>query len=338
MYRATRRSGRKPAERRLVRPDPRKRLLDQVREAVRLRHGSPRTEKAYAGWVRRYVLFHGKRHPSRMGAAEVAAFLQHLASVRRVSASTQNQARAALLFLYGHVLGVDLPWLDGIVRAKRAERIPVYLAHDKVLVVLEHLRGMPWLMASLLYGTGMRLMECVQLRVKDIDFDHGEIVVRQGKGDKDRRTMLPVKLRDPLMAQVERVRKLHQHDLAQGCGRVDLPGALDLKYPNASRELAWQYVFPASRTYVDRETGEIRRHHSHPSMLQRAVRAAGRRAGLVQRLTCHVLRHSFATQLLHQNYDIRTIQELLGHKDVATTMIYTHALNRGGRGVRSPLD
>lgn len=313
-------------------------MLDQVREAVRLRHGSPRTEKAYSGWVRRYVLFHGRRHPSQMGAAEISAYLQHLASVRRVSASTQNQARAALLFLYANVLGVDLPWLDGIVRAKRPERIPVYLTHEKAMAVLEHMRGMPWLMASLLYGTGMRLTECTQLRVKDIDFDHGEIVVRQGKGDKDRRTMLPGKLRQPLLAQVERVRLLHQRDLARGCGRVDLPGALDRKYPNASCELGWQYVFPASRTYVDRETGEIRRHHSHESMLQRAVRAAGRRAGLVERVTCHVLRHSFATQLLHQNYDIRTIQELLGHKDVATTMIYTHALNRGGRGVRSPLD
>ena len=217
-------------------------------------------------------------------------------------------------------------------------RIPVYLTHEKVIAVLGLMRGTPWLMASLLYGTGMRLMECVQLRVKDIDFAHGEIIVRRGKGDKDRRTMLPQKLHEPLMAQVERVRLLHQRDLACGLGRVDLPGALARKYPNAGRELGWQYAFPASRTYVDRETGEIRRHHSHESVLQRAVRDAGRQAGLVERVTCHVLRHSFATRLLHQNYDIRTIQELLGHKDVATTMIYTHALNRGGRGVRSPLD
>lgn len=314
------------------------RLLDRVRQAIRVRHYSPKTEQAYVSWVRRYVRFHGTRHPDEMGAEEVKAYLNHLAVARKVSASTQNQALSALLFLYREVLGRDLPWLDDLTRAKRPARVPVVLTVAETQALLERLRGVPWLVASLLYGGGLRLMEALRLRIQDVDLERHEIIVRRGKGQKDRRTVLPARVRRPLVANLERVQAQHQRDLALGAGHVALPDALAEKYPDASREWRWQWVFPASNRYRDRATGQIRRHHFHESAVQRAVKEAARDAGLVKRATCHTLRHSFATHLLEAGYDIRTIQELLGHSDVTTTMIYTHVLNRGGRGVKSPLD
>jgi integron integrase len=257
---------------------------------------------------------------------------------RRVSAATQNQALAALLFLYREVLDSPLPWVAGVIRAKASRRLPTVLTRDEVRSLLAELTGVPWLTAMLLYGAGLRLLECLTLRVKDLDFGAEQVVVRGGKGGKDRVTPLPVRFREPLERHVEQVRALHSRDLTAGGGRVSLPGALERKYPNAGREWRWQYVFPATRQYLDRVTGERRRHHLHESVLQRAVREAAARAGLRKRVTCHTLRHSFATHLLEAGYDIRTIQELLGHRDVSTTMIYTHVLNRGGRGVRSPAD
>jgi integron integrase len=319
-------------------PEASPRLLDQVRAAIRTHHYSPRTEKAYVFWIRRFVLFHGKRHPAQMGASEVTAFLSHLATVGKVSASTQNQALSALLFLYHKVLGVDLSWLDGLVRAKRPARLPVVLTRVEAHALLRHMRGPTHLMASLLYGAGLRLLECCRLRVKDIDFARLEVLVRDGKGAKDRVTMLPTGLTELLTAHVQRVQAQHQRDVAAGRGSVEMPYALDRKYPRGAWEWGWQWVFPASRFYRDAATGRLRRHHVHETVLQRAVKDAARRAGLAKPASCHVLRHSFATHLLEAGYDIRTIQELLGHKDVATTMIYTHVLNRGGRGVRSPLD
>jgi integron integrase len=314
------------------------RLLDQVREALRTRHYSRRTEKAYVGWIRRFVIFHGKRHPREMGEAEVTRFLSHLAVERKVSASTQNQALAALLFLYRVVLGIELKWLGEMVRAKRPQRLPVVLTRREVRELLERLRGTTWLMASLLYGSGLRLLECARLRVKDVDFERGEILVRDGKGRKDRVTMLPASVKGPLRVHLAEVRRLHEADLRGGLGSVELPDAIAHKYPNASREWAWQWVFPASRHYVVAGTRERRRHHLHETVLQRAVKQAAREAGIAKPASCHTLRHSFATHLLEAGQDIRTIQELLGHRDVSTTMIYTHVLNRGGLGVRSPLD
>jgi len=314
-------------------------LLERVREAIRVRHYSIRTEQTYVDWVRRYILFHGKRHPSEMGGAEVAAFLTHLATERKVASSTQNQALNALVFLYGQVLERDLGMMDGIVRAKTPETRPVVLTKKEVHDLLE---AMPddehGLMARLLYGTGMRLMECVRLRVKDIDFGYGEIMVRDGKGAKDRVTMLPQSLHEPLKKQLINVRRLHEQDLRMGFGRVYLPGALSVKYPNADQEPGWQYVFPSRQFSVDPRSGQKRRHHIHENGLQKYVKAAGLKAKLTKPVKCHTLRHSFATHLLENHYDIRTVQELLGHKDVSTTMIYTHVLNRGGQGVRSPLD
>ena len=314
------------------------RLLDRVRQTIRVKHYSPKTEKAYTSWVRHFVIFHGKRHPDELGATEVSAFLSHLANVRKVSASTQNQALCALLFLYREVLGRDLVWLDDLTRAKRTAKVPVVLTVEETTALLSRLHGVTWLVASLLYGAGLRLMEAMRLRIKDLDLARREIVVRSGKGKKDRRTMLPGVVCKPLLAHLERVKVQHQADLATGTGSVELPEALARKYPGAAREWSWQWVFPASRFYRDRETGELRRHHLHESTVQRAVKDAAREAGLVKRATCHTLRHSFATHLLESGYDIRTIQELLGHSDVTTTMIYTHVLKRGGRGVRSPLD
>jgi integron integrase len=320
-------------------PGPsRPRLLDRVRQAIRTRHLSPSTERAYLGWIRRFLLFHGRRHPSEMGEEEVTAFLTHLATVRRVSASTQNQALGAILFLYRDVYGRELEWLDGLVRARRPARLPEVLSRGEVEQLLGQLEGTAWLQASLLYGAGLRLMECSRLRVKDIDLEGRQILVRDGKGRKDRHTVLPEKVRSPLRDHLQRVRAQHERDLRAGLGAVALPDAIARKYPGAAKEWAWQWVFPASRHYVDQETGERRRHHLHQTVLQREVKAAARRAGLSRRATCHTLRHSFATHLLEAGYDIRTIQELLGHRDVSTTMIYTHVLNRGGRGVRSPLD
>jgi integron integrase len=309
-----------------------------VREAVRARHYSPKTEKSYVGWIRRFVLFHRKRHPSEMGAPEVSAFLSWLAAEKRVSASTQNQALSALLFLYREVLGGEIGWIDGIVAAKKPSRLPTVLTPTEVRAVLEHLVGVSRLMACLMYGGGLRLMECCRLRVKDVDFERGEIVVRDGKGNKDRVTVLPVSLTEPLRMHIERVRGLHVRDLAAGTGTVELPAALERKYPGAARAWGWQWVFPASRCYTDRATGEVRRHHRHESVLQRDVRRAVTRSGIAKHASCHTLRHSFATHLLESGADIRTIQELLGHRDVTTTMIYTHVLSKGGLGVKSPLD
>jgi integron integrase len=313
------------------------RLLDRVRAAVRVRHYSRRTEKAYVAWIRRFIVFHEKRHPREMGAPEVTAFLSNLAA-RGVSASTQNQALSAILFLYGAVLGQQLEWMNDIVRARRPVRLPVVLSREDVAALLSTLRGTVWLMASLMYGAGLRLMECAELRVKDVNVDRGELTIRDGKGGKDRVTMLPAAVREPLVDHLQRVKAQHDADLRAGRGTVALPGALRLKYPNAPREWGWQWVFPATRFYVDPATGERRRHHLHESVLQRAVKESARAAGISRPATCHSLRHSFATHLLEAGYDIRTIQELLGHRDVSTTMIYTHVLNQGGRGVRSPLD
>lgn len=289
-------------------------------------------------WAKRFILANGKQHPRGLGAPEVEAFLSHLATHDAVAASTQNQALSALLFLYRDVLGIQLPWMESVVRAKRPQRIPVVLSREEMTRLLAMLEGPVWLMAAMLYGTGMRLMECMRLRIKDVDFDRREITVRNGKGGKDRRVPLPMKLRDELMARIERVRVLHEQDLAEGHGLVALPHALALKYPNAPREFGWQYVFPAVRRSKDPRTGEIRRHHIDESVLQRAVKGARGRAGIDKLATCHTLRHSFATHLLESGHDIRTVQELLGHKDVATTQIYTHVLGRGAGGVLSPLD
>lgn len=312
-------------------------LLDLVRQGIRLRHYSPRTEQAYVGWIRRFIIFHGKRHPRELGEPEVTAFLSRLAS-DGVSASTQNQALSSILFLYEVVIGHRLPWMAGIVRAQRPVRLPVVLSREEVAALLARLRGPAWLMASLLYGAGLRLLECAELRVKDLNFDRSELTIRDGKGGKDRVTMLPVAVKVPLRDHLARVKAQHDSDVARGSGHVALPGALRDKYPNAAREWGWQWVFPATRFYVDRDTGERRRHHLHESVLQRAVKDAARVAGITRPASCHSLRHSFATHLLEAGYDIRTIQELLGHRDVSTTMIYTHVLNQGGRGVRSPLD
>ena len=316
----------------------RPRLLDEMRGRMRRLGLSLRTEEAYVGWVRRFILANGKRHPRDMGAPQVEAFLTGLATRGQVAASTQNQALAALLFLYREVLEVELPWLDNIRRAKKPERLPTVLTREEVAAMLGQMSGVTWLMAGLLYGAGLRLMECVRLRVQDVDFARREIVVRQGKGGKDRRTMLPAVVADALQGQLAEARRLHGRDLAAGFGAVWLPHALERKYPNAAREWAWQYVFPASMRSIDPRGGVERRHHLDETVLQRAVKAAVRRAGIAKPATCHTLRHSFATHLLESGSDIRTVQELLGHKDVSTTQIYTHVLNRGGHGVLSPLD
>ena len=317
---------------------PKPRLLDRVRHAIGARHYSRRTEKAYVHWIKRYIFFHGKRHPVEMGAAEVTDFLTSLAVHGKVAASTQNQALSALLFLYREVLSVELPWLDGLVRAKPPQRLPVVLTREEVRTVLGKLDGVPRLMAFLLYGAGLRLLECCRLRVKDVDFGTNQVVIRDGKGNKDRVTMLPATVKAELAAHIERGREQHHADLRQGAGWVELPWALARKYPNAGREWGWQWVFPATRIYVERLTGQRRRHHLHESVLQRAVKDAVRSAGIAKRATCHTFRHSFATHLLEDSHDIRTVQELLGHQDVTTTMIYTHVLNRGPAGVRSPAD
>ena len=313
-------------------------LLDRVRDAIRTRHYSFRTEEAYVGWIRRYILYHHKRHPADMGAADITQFLTALAVERHVSASTQNQALAAILFLYKDVLGGDPGWLDDIVRAKRGERLPVVLTRDEVQALLAALDGTNWIMAVLLYGAGLRLMECLRLRVKDIEFARNEIVVREGKGNKDRVSMLPAVVKDPLQAHLQQVREVHSTDLRDGFGRVPMPDALAAKYPKADREWAWQWVFPAARICRDPRFGEPQRFHLHESVLQKAIHAAARDAGIGKPVGPHTLRHCFATHLLEAGYDIRTVQELLGHRDVKTTMIYTHVLNRGGRGVESPAD
>ncbi|HST44376.1 MAG TPA: integron integrase [Luteimonas sp.] len=314
------------------------RLLDEVRRRLRLKHYSIRTEHAYLGWIRRYIRANAPRHPRELGGVEVEMFLSGLATVGRVAPSTQNQALSAVLFLYREVLGITLPWMENVVRAKRAARLPVVLSQGEVSAVLRHLSGREWLMASLLYGSGLRLMECLRLRVKDVDFERREIIVRDGKGCKDRRTVLPASLREALRRQVEDVRVVHARDVAEGFAGVYLPHALARKYPNAPVDVAWAYVFPARRRGRDPRDGRERRHHIDEKVLQRAVSSAARVAGLAKAVTPHTLRHSFATHLIEAGYDIRTVQELLGHKDVATTQIYTHVLNRGAGGVLSPLD
>ncbi len=315
------------------------RLLEVVRQQIRVRHYSVRTEQAYVGWIRRYILANGKRHPRDMGATEVAAFLTQLAIEGNVAAATQNQALSALLFLYRNVLEMELPWMEDVVRAKRPRRLPVVLSPDEVARLLAAMpAGTTALMAQLLYGTGMRLMECLRLRIKDVDFARNEICVRSGKGNKDRRVPLPVSLRERLLRQRERALLQHTNELVQGNGRVYLPHALARKYPNAATEPAWQYLFPSAKLSNDPRTGRSGRHHVSEEMLQRAVKAARERVGLTKPATCHTLRHCFATHLLEAGHDIRTVQELLGHKEVATTQIYTHVLGRGASGLLSPLD
>jgi len=314
------------------------RLLDQLRDALRVRHFSLRTEEAYVDWVRRFILFHGKRHPQELGVSEIQAFLTHLAVDRGVAPSTQNQAKASLLFLYRHLLEIELPWLSEVIQAKRQQRLPVVLTVGEVRMLFDQLEGVMALVARLLYGTGMRLMEGLRLRVKDVDFDRREIIIRDGKGGKDRVTMLPDSLIRPLQAHLAKVQDLHARDLKEGFGEVFLPDAFAEKSRMASRAWGWQWVFPSSQRSEDPRSGVIRRHHLHPESVQRAVRMTARAGELVNPISPHVLRHSFATHLLSSEHDIRTVQELLGHKDVETTMIYTHVLNRGGRGVASPLD
>jgi integron integrase len=315
------------------------RLIDRFRAAIRSRHYSRQTEKTYWYWVRYFVHFHDRRHPAQMGAAEVGAFLSYLAVERNVAAATQNQALAALLFLYKAVLEIGLPWLDDLVRAQRPVRLPTVLSEAEVRRLMENVDGdMARLMVGLLYGAGLRQAECLGLRVKDVDFAYRQVLVRDGKGAKDRVTMLPERLVAPLQAHLGKVRRLHERDLREGCGEVSLPHALRRKYPGAAWQWGWQFLFPSAKLSVDREEGVRRRHHLYADTLGRAVQRAAKRAGIVKPVSCHTLRHSFATHLLERGYDIRTVQELLGHSDVSTTMIYTHVMNKGARGVKSPLD
>jgi len=314
------------------------RLMQDVRSKLRVKHYSLRTEQAYVAWIRRFILATGRRHPRAMGGAEVEKFLSSLASEYDVAAGTQNQALAALLFLYREVLGLDLPWMESVVRAKRPRRVPVVLSADEVRRLLAAMEGRTWLLASLLYGTGMRIMEALRLRVKDVDFAHHAIIVRDGKGAKDRHTVLPRSLVEPLQREIERARVLHAADCAAGFGEVWLPHALARKNRRAAREFSWQFVFPSMRRSHDPRDGTQRRQHFDDAMLARALKRAQRAVGILKPLTAHTLRHSFATHMIESGYDIRTVQELLGHKDVSTTQIYTHVLNRGAGGVLSPLD
>jgi integron integrase len=314
------------------------RLLDSVRAAIRLRHYSYRTEKAYVDWIRRFILFHRKRHPAEMGGNEVTEFLSHLANEGRVAAATQAQALAALLFLYKRVMNVDLPWLDKVVRARRPKRLPTVLRPEEAQQVIANMKGVHALIAALLYGSGLRLLEALRLRIKDIDFYHRRVIVRDGKGFKDRVTVLPSSLKSPLQEHLSRVRLLHDQAMRLGYGGVQLPHALARKYPRAQFEWSWQYVFPSVRASADPRTGARRRHHIFEDSVQRQVRQAARRAGIERPVSPHTFRHSFATHLLENGYDIRTVQELLGHKDVSTTQIYTHVMAPGANPVRSPLD
>ncbi|MBW7896563.1 MAG: integron integrase [Opitutaceae bacterium] len=314
------------------------RLMDRVRESLRVHHYALSTERSYCHWIKRYIMHHGKRHPAEMGATEVEQFLSHLATAESVSSKTQNQAMHAVLYLYKRVLGVDLPWLDGVTRARESKRIPVVLTHREMQALLRHTHGTAGTIIKLLYGTGMRLMEGLRLRVKDLDLERGEIIVREGKGNKDRVTMIPASLVDELRDHLTARRMMHDTDLATGHADVELPHAIERKYPHAGQQWAWQYVFAATSYSTEPRTGVYRRHHVGEWVIQRAVRAAARKAGIPKLVHPHTLRHSFATHLLESGSDIRTVQELLGHSDVKTTMIYTHVLNRGGRGTTSPLD
>ncbi len=313
-------------------------LLDRVRDAIRLRHYSRRTEDAYVRWVTRFIRFHRLRHPEEMGPAEIEAFLTHLATHGKVAASTQNQALNALVFLYRNVLKIPFPDLEAVVRAKKPVRLPVVLTREEVRRVLDLLEGTHGLIAGLLYGSGLRLLEALRLRVKDLDFAQGQLIVRDGKGQKDRVTVQPTSVRGALQLHLKSVKLIHERDIRAGYGAVYLPNALARKYPNAPRSWGWQYVFPAPGRSLDPRSGMIRRHHLHESAIQKAVHRAVQNAGIDKPASCHTFRHSFATHLLEDGYDIRTVQELLGHSDVRTTMVYTHVLNRGGKGVRSPLD
>lgn len=312
--------------------------MDRLRRELRTRHYAPRTVDTYAFWVRRYLAFHGMRHPAEMGGLEINAFLTDLAVHGNVAASTQNQALSALLFLYRHLLGIDVGDFGQVVRARKPFRLPIVMTRDEVRRVLAQLSGEHWLMASLMYGTGLRVNECVALRVQDLEFDRNQVFVRDGKGRHDRMVMLPQRLKEPLAEHLDRVRSIHRRDLEDGFGRVLLPEAIDRKYPSAAVDWRWQWVFPQDRRWVDRATGSQGRHHQDPSLIQRAVALAVRRAGLAKRASCHTFRHSFATHLLESGHDIRTVQELLGHRSVRTTQIYTHVLNRGPSGVPSPAD
>lgn len=315
-----------------------KRLLVCMRDEIRSRHYSLRTEQSYIQWVRRFIFFHNKRHPRDMGEIEISRFLTNLAVERKVAASTQNQALSAILFLYKHVLNQKLEWLDNVVRAKQPKRLPVVLTQDEIAGILLHIKGINGLITKLIYGSGMRKMECLRLRVTDIDFEYKQIHVRSGKGNKDRVTLLPASIIPQLQSQLENTEALHNRDIREGYGEVELPYALERKYPNAGWEWRWQYAFPSTRRSVDPRTGVIRRHHWHDTNVSRALKQAVHTLGIHKRVGVHTLRHSFATHLLENGYDIRTVQELPGHKDVSTTMIYTHVLNKGGRGVHSPLD
>lgn len=317
---------------------PSLKLLDLVRQRIRLKGHSIRTEKAYVSWIKRYILFHDKRHPEDMGKAEIEAFLSHLAMKLNVAPSTQNQAFNAILFLYNHVLQKDMPEDIDAFRAKKPQRLPTVMTREETMRVIRVMTGTHQMMGKIMYGSGLRVLECVRLRVKDVDFEMNQIVVRDGKGKVDRVTVLPEKVRPALKEHLEHVKRLHECDLSKGFGRVYLPYALARKYKNANREWGWQYIFPAKSLSIDPRSAEKRRHHIHVSSIQKAVKYAVRIAGINKPVTCHTLRHSFATHLLEDGYDIRTIQELLGHKDVSTTMIYTHVLNKGGQAVRSPLD
>lgn len=313
-------------------------LLDQVRITLRTAHYSRKTEESYIGWIKRFILFNNRRHPNELGEAEIKKYLEYLAIKQHVSSSTQNQALCAIVFLYKNVLKKKLGDFGELIWAKRSTRLPVVLTQEEVKKIMDELSGTYWIMANLLYGSGLRLNECLQLRVKDIDFIYNQVIIRDSKSDKDRVSMLPNKVVDPLKKHLEKVRRLHERDIQKGYGRVHLPNALKRKYINADKEWGWQYVFPSGRLAVDPESGVLRRHHIYETVLQKAVKEAVRKAGVVKPATCHTFRHSFATQLLQSGYDIRTVQELLGHRDVKTTMIYTHVLKKGGLGVNSPAD
>jgi integron integrase len=313
-------------------------LLDTLHEIIRTRNYSPNTEEAYRHWIKEYIFFNGLRHPLEMGEEEIKKFLNYLAVDKKIAASTQHQALCALLFLYRDVLRTGQLWIDNFTRAIKPKHLPIVFTREEAQLVLKQLRPTQWLMASILYGAGLRLMECHNLRIKDLDFGYKQIIIWDGKGHKSRKTMLPQSLILPLKEHLRKVMLLHEFDLREGFGKVAMPFALERKYPQASREWLWQYVFPAGKRIIDPENGQERRFHIHETILQRAVKSAIRAAGIAKTASCHTFRHSFATHLIENGYDIRTVQELLGHNDVRTTMIYTHVLNRGGLGVRSPLD